>query len=498
MISMRRVLAAFAVAAGFGAAVPEPASAQWERVTHQFYLPAQHNWQFRAHYPAADGLFNAFDFGHGILYERLFSEPNAPVERLEVETYNQLVHRVLPNPPRLPMPEQAFMPNYARLAPRAREMFDWAHMLHRQIYDIYADDRVTDKVAAVDEVVDYYLSRPDVAFTVQPKSMAIMDEQYYSKVFRERYPRFNGLIWAYHWLQMAVYEPLIVHDTPEQRRAGVMATVARFWDMLEDAPANLPIEMPMSPAIAPEFTARHPRAAAIFDNLHMMHDVISDILASDLVTDKRAAINDAVRQFLDPQHLAISHDEWIEMSLAHGIDNQGGPAINIIQRPEMHPVDHGAHGDHAAHAAAPPADPHAAHAQPTPAAPGAMDMAAMHRAMEFIVRLLSDPQVEARIHADPRLHEIWSDPAVQRHLEMMRRMHSGGGHDGHGGAPMQHHERDHQPGRDPGAHGHDPDHACPEKCRERCREHCPMRSGQNQHGSRGGSARGGMPGCCAR
>jgi hypothetical protein len=48
----------------------------------------------------------------------------------------------------------------------------------------------------------------------------------------------------------------------------------------------------------------------------------------------------------------------------------------------------------------------------------------MHRAMEFIVRLLADPQVESRIHATPRLHELWEDPALQRMLQMLRRMHA--------------------------------------------------------------------------
>jgi hypothetical protein len=59
--------------------------------------------------------------------------------------------------------------------------------------------------------------------------------------------------------------------------------------------------------------------------------------------------------------------------------------------------------------------------------------AGMHRAMEFIVRLLADPQVDARIHADPELHRLWADPQVQRHLEMMRRMHGAdaAGHDAH-------------------------------------------------------------------
>jgi hypothetical protein len=54
----------------------------------------------------------------------------------------------------------------------------------------------------------------------------------------------------------------------------------------------------------------------------------------------------------------------------------------------------------------------------------------MHRAMAFIVRLLDDPQVQRRIHAVPEFHSAWEDPAVQEHLERMRRMH-GPGHDEH-------------------------------------------------------------------
>jgi hypothetical protein len=42
------------------------------------------------------------------------------------------------------------------------------------------------------------------------------------------------------------------------------------------------------------------------------------------------------------------------------------------------------------------------------------------RAVEFMVRLLSDPQVEARVHSDPELHRMWSDPDVQARLRELR------------------------------------------------------------------------------
>src|SRR5690606_17348808 len=200
--SMRRAmklsvtLSATVLAAGLAASA---AAGQWVSESEQFYLPASHNWVFRDHYMGADRLFNAFDYGHAILYETLYSQPNAPVERLEVEEYEFLTRKLLRNPPRVPLEEQAIAVNYARLVPEAKLMFEWAHVLHRQIYDVLADERLSmeRKDAAVAELLDYYRSRPDIAFSTRPKSMDLMDAQPYSLAFRERYPTFNGLIWAY-------------------------------------------------------------------------------------------------------------------------------------------------------------------------------------------------------------------------------------------------------------------------------------------------------------
>ena len=40
--------------------------------------------------------------------------------------------------------ESAIAPDFVKLAPEVSEMFEWAHMLHRQIYDILADERIPD------------------------------------------------------------------------------------------------------------------------------------------------------------------------------------------------------------------------------------------------------------------------------------------------------------------------------------------------------------------
>jgi hypothetical protein len=214
-------------------------------------------------------------------------------------------------------------------------MFEWAHLLHRQIYDVYADKKVADKDAAIDELVRYYRSRPDAAFSTSPKSMTLMEGQPYSLAFREKYPKFNGLIWAYHWLQVALYEPLILGKTSAERQAGVAAAVARFRSMLENPPGRMPAMMPMTVTVAPEFTKRHPDAAAAFDNLHAMHDVVSDILVSPVVPrrEKRAAILAALARYRDDTTAVLTVQEWREMGVEMGLDNMGGPAIGILPPP---------------------------------------------------------------------------------------------------------------------------------------------------------------------
>ena len=360
---------------------PAGLGAQWSRVYETFYLPASHNWAFRKAYPAADRLFNAFDYGHAILYETLWTAPERAVPELEANQYEYLTTRLLVRPPRVPLEEMAIEPNYGRLVPEARAMFEWAHILHRQAYDVLADARLSParRDAAMREILRYYRSRPDLRFSERPKGMGLMQEQPYSLTFRQRFPKFNGLIWAYHWLQVGLYEPLVVSESADQRRAMVRAAVDRFRQMLPAAPGGMPYVMPMTAAIAPAFAARYPEFAIIFDNLHSMHDVISDILANPAVPRqrKRAEILAAAARYRDDTTEVMTVDGWLRMSRMMGVENQGGPSIGFAAALPTPTVARGAvmrhdrdgnmlGGEHAAHALADslparPADEHAGH-----------------------------------------------------------------------------------------------------------------------------------------
>ena len=304
-----------------------PASAQSARYYEQTYMRASHNWKFRNAYPQADRLFNAFDYGHAILYETLWRQPSANRDALDSKQFGFITSDLLVHPPKVMLDERAIGPEWAKLAPEVLMMFEWSHMLHRQIYDVWADESMPDaaKDRKVAELLTYYRSRPALAFSSKPKDMDLMEGQPYSLAFRKRFPKFNGLIWSYHWMQMTLYDALMSGTNRRERSANVSWVVGRFRQMI-DNPSQLPTTMPMSPAIAPKFSARYPEAAIIFDNLHSLHDVVSDILANPAVprSEKRRTILEAAAHYRDDRTAVTSESEWRDMAASMGAEKMGG------------------------------------------------------------------------------------------------------------------------------------------------------------------------------
>jgi hypothetical protein len=303
------------------------------RVPEQTYLGASSNWAFRARYPGADRLFNAFDYGHAILYERLLragGDADEARRTIEGREFEFITKQLLVHPPALALEEHAVGPTYTTFVPELSAVFDWTHMLHRQLYDVLANEQL-DSAARdnrVGRLLRYYSSRPDLALSRLPKSMELMEGAPYSLVFRRQNPKFNGLLWSYHWYQMVLYDALLATNDPAGRHRNVQAATAHFWTLLADPPSKMPTMMPMAAAVSPRFAERYPEAANIFDNLHSLHDVVSDILASPVVPkqDKRPAILRAIRTFQDSTTQVISRDEWRSMAREMGVENMGGMA----------------------------------------------------------------------------------------------------------------------------------------------------------------------------
>jgi hypothetical protein len=246
-------------------------------------------YSFGRVYPEAQRLLYAFDYGHALVYEKLLhnrgkiSDPAALEDELLAT-----ITKILNNPPHVKMDEASIAPTYTYTFPLVVNLFDWSHMLHQWVYDVLAtsENRGQPMIDRVNEIYAVYKSRPEIMITDECKTMEFMDGQYFSKAFRRGFPSFNLLIWAYHWFQIRLYEALL-EETRPARDAAVAATVAEFRRMVSDLPDSAPFDMmPQTAVEAPRFAALFPHLPAAFDNNHMLHDVISDILVSGQVTDE--------------------------------------------------------------------------------------------------------------------------------------------------------------------------------------------------------------------
>lgn len=252
-----------------------------------YRLPAAYNFAFYETYESAARSFYAAHYTHFGTYENLMvsgAEADARMAGFADE-----VRRYVADPPRFEPPADVIAPTWSRLAFETGQSMHWTHMLHSQLYDILTDDRVIDKRAAGERAISYYLSEGSQAFSTRGYGHRFMEGGGpWAGAFRTRYPEVNGILWAYHWHHAAVYEALMEPD-PARRGAELARVIAVFEDSVLN---DLPTEMPLTGEIAPAFSRMFPAAAHIFDNLHMMHDVVNDIMAADdfPMSAKRAEI----------------------------------------------------------------------------------------------------------------------------------------------------------------------------------------------------------------
>jgi hypothetical protein len=246
-------------------------------------------YQFGKHYPEAQRLLFAFDYGHALVYEKLLlnrgkiSDP----EVLERQLLQEVV-AILKNPPSVKVDESDIAPNYVYRFPLVINLFDWSHMLHQFILDVLAtsEDRGPAMISRINDLVTQYKSNAAIAITDECKTMLFMDGHYFSKSFRRSFPSFNLLIWSYHWFQIKLYEALL-KPTKVERDGSVKKVVTEFWALIADLPESADFDMMPETAVeAPTLARLFPTVPAAFDNNHMLHDIVSDLLNSDKVSDQ--------------------------------------------------------------------------------------------------------------------------------------------------------------------------------------------------------------------
>lgn len=298
-MTIRRLAALVAVLA---LAVSGWAHAQVTQRNAQFRLPARYNFRFYHEYPEAARSFYAAHFAHFSVYEMLLDEgPDATDAMSQLE---EQIRLYVANPPRLEPPAEIIAPDWSKIAYATGQAMDWTHMLHAQLYDILADDRVQDKKAAGERAIAYYLSNERAAFSTRGYGHTFMlGGGSWAETFAHKYPAINGILWAYHWHHAAVYEAMMEPDSVA-RRAALERVIRVFHDSVVPNP---PSYMPLTAQFAPRFGELWPAAAHIFDNLHMMHDVVNDIMADTRIPPaaKAGEIDRMLRQ------MQYANQDWV-------------------------------------------------------------------------------------------------------------------------------------------------------------------------------------------
>jgi len=267
----------------FGAAIliagVTGACAQVEQRDKRFYYRALWNFALRENLQKLDIEFNGVDFGHSNLYENLLLTGAKDIPAIEDRARKETL-RFIDSRPVLNPNEEAIAPTYMKLAWKAQNTFDEAHALHRATYDIYVSD-IEDKKTVLHNVLAYYKAS-QYAITAKQLDHQRLDTLPYSKSFRRKFPLFNATIWAYHYLQVVVYDALAAAPDLPAKQKAVEPILSTYHGYLDKPPVEWTF-MPMTEELSPKFAAEYPEIANIFDNLHMMHDNISDILTTDLL-----------------------------------------------------------------------------------------------------------------------------------------------------------------------------------------------------------------------
>jgi hypothetical protein len=247
-------------------------------------------YKFGDVYPEAQRLLFAFDYGHALVYENLLLNRGKieDPEKFEKEMMTKIL-AILKNPPNIKVDETDIAPDYTYRFPLILSLFDWSHLLHQYVLDVLATsrDRGPAMNRRINELFAKYQSNQAIAITDQCKTMLFMDGHYFSKAFRRSFPSFNLLIWSYHWFQIKLYEDLL-KSTKAERDVAVAKTVKDFWALISNLPDSADFDMmPETAKEAPTLAKLFPKIPAAFDNNHMLHDIVSDLLVSDKVVEDK-------------------------------------------------------------------------------------------------------------------------------------------------------------------------------------------------------------------
>ena len=235
----------------------------------------RHNRSFR--YSAA------FHFQHGKQHDVLQLTPLSDHERVDADFNAKSVDYVYKRKARTEPTMEMYGPYTARIAWSVYRAIDWTHDHHEQTYDIMADAGISwdKKKEYTDRSVRYYLEKnPDVARSIAPldvtmRRAAVMMKPYFT-LFRNYYPQSQTFTFVAHWWHPAAYECDMISGNGKDQDTTLSQMNAV---MLDTVFKDRPQRMLLSREMMPRYSRMSPESANIFDNLHMLHGIVYDIMA---------------------------------------------------------------------------------------------------------------------------------------------------------------------------------------------------------------------------
>ncbi len=263
--------------------IQSPSVSAQERRNEVSFLRGSYNTAYYRRHTKSERYSAGFHFHHGKQHDILQLTPLSRAAQEDEKFNNQVFEYVHDRKARVGPTMEFFGPYVGRMAWDIYRTIDWTHMHHEQTYDIMAATSVDwkDKKAMTDRAVAYYLKKmPDVARSVAPlditmRRAGVMMKPYFT-LYRNYYPKSATAAFVAHWWHPAAYESLIIAGNDGEQET---VTAAMNDTMFREVFPNRPQRMILSREVMPRYSKMTPESANIFDNLHMLHGIVYDILA---------------------------------------------------------------------------------------------------------------------------------------------------------------------------------------------------------------------------
>ena len=228
--------------------------------------------------------------------------------------------------------------NSASLDRHTAEIIERGRRFERRLFDIYLDDSVSDKRAAVQAAVDDYMDDDIHSVASTPKNVGLLLTHDQAGAFQTGFPLLRGFLWSNQWLELAALEAVVLEHVDSNVSGGVSTAVERFWNKMGSAggmtmfPA--PVELPMAPAIAPNLYSQSMAAAVIIDNLNVLETIVADIMSYPNLDNRAELITAYTGEFTNKSENLADSMDYLLFALRGGIYNQGGPAVGELMQSE--------------------------------------------------------------------------------------------------------------------------------------------------------------------